>query len=58
MTGSKPSLTVGMGGVAIGVDTLISRIVGSATTEEGAGVTILELLVHHQQLVRKMALES
>src|SRR6185312_800715 len=41
MTGFKPSLTVGMGGVATGVDTIISEIVGAATTEEGTSVTIL-----------------
>ena len=40
MTGSRPSLTVGMGGVATGVDTEISGIVGAATTEEGTDVTI------------------
>ena len=40
MTGSKPSLTVGMGGVAIGVDTVVSGIVSAATTEEGTDVTI------------------
>src|SRR6185295_10021679 len=40
MTGSEPSLTVGMGGVATGVDIVISGIVGVATTEEGAGITI------------------
>ena len=40
MTGSKSSLTIGMGGVAIGVDTVISGIVGAATTEEGTGITI------------------
>ena len=42
MTRSKPSLTVGMGGVATGVDTVISGIVCTATTEEGTGVTISE----------------
>src|SRR6185312_11513708 len=42
MTGSKPSLTVGMGGVATGVVTVVSGIVGAATTEEGTGVTISE----------------
>ena len=40
MTGSKPSLTVGMSGVATGVDTVITRIVGAATTEESTDVTI------------------
>ena len=40
MTSSRPSLTVGMGGVATGVDTEISGIVGAATTEEGTSVTI------------------
>ena len=40
MTGSKPSLTVGMCGVTTGVDTVITRIVGTATTEEGTDVTI------------------
>ena len=58
MTGSKPLLTVGMGGVATGVDTVISGIVGAATTGEGTGITISgtfgaaslfpELLVQHQ----------
>ena len=40
MTGSKPSLTVGMGGVVTGVVTVISGIVDAATTEEGTDVTI------------------
>ena len=40
MTGSEPSLTVGIGGIATGVDIVISGIVGAATTGEGTGITI------------------
>ena len=58
MTGSEPSLTVGIGGIPIGVDTVICGIVGVATTEKGMPSLFLELLVQHQQVVRKMTLES
>ena len=40
MTGSEPSLTVGMGRIVIGVDIIISGIVGAATTGEGTSITI------------------
>ena len=40
MTGSEPSLTVGIGGIPTGVDTVICGIVGAATTGKGTGITI------------------